>query len=233
MPVGSTPFFFFSAFGNNAFSSATISAGGNPGYGQQNPMQGTIPAQGENIGIPSSQGPWNPWQGLVSLSGMTTRGNPFHSQWNPKQGSTTMPIRSTGDNPSQNLWNATQAQPFTSYYGSQSMKSQQSQSFYAGHKHGYYQNPGQQPKFSWQPSANQIPGSFFPGYIQKPKLLFLATLHFPDFKRLLNNPICHDLDWPPIPTKFPSDILNFEDKPNEVPGDHVRLPSIYGACPTL
>jgi hypothetical protein len=126
MPVGSTPFSLFDAFGNNAFSSAVISTGGNPGYGQQNPMQGTIPAQGENLGIPSSQGPWNPWQGSVPLSGMSTGGNPFHSQWNPGQGSTPMPVGSTGGNPSQNPWNVTQAQPFTSYYGSQSMTSQQS-----------------------------------------------------------------------------------------------------------
>jgi hypothetical protein len=83
MLVGSTPFFLFGTFCNNAFSSAAISAEGNPGYRQQHPVQGTIPAQGENLGIPSSQGPWNPWQGLVPFSGMPTGGNPFHSQWNP------------------------------------------------------------------------------------------------------------------------------------------------------
>jgi hypothetical protein len=44
MPVVSTPLSLFDMFGNNAFSSFFISAGGNPGYGQQNPMQGTIPA---------------------------------------------------------------------------------------------------------------------------------------------------------------------------------------------
>jgi hypothetical protein len=69
MPVGSTLFSLFDAFGNNAFSSASISVGGNPGYGQQHPVQGTIPAQGENLGIPSSQGPWNPWQGSVPCQG--------------------------------------------------------------------------------------------------------------------------------------------------------------------
>jgi hypothetical protein len=46
-------------------------------------------------------------------------------------------------------------------------------------------------------------------------------LHFPDLKRLLNDPICHDPHWPPMPTKFPSDIPKFEAKPNEDPGDHV------------
>jgi hypothetical protein len=46
MSVGSTLFSLFGAFGNNAFSSAIFSTGGNPGYGQPNPMQGIIPAQG-------------------------------------------------------------------------------------------------------------------------------------------------------------------------------------------
>jgi hypothetical protein len=80
MSVGSMSFSLFSAFGNNSFSSAVVSAGGNPGFGQQNPMQGIIPPQGENPGIPSSQGPWNLWQGSVPSSGMSTGGNPFHSQ---------------------------------------------------------------------------------------------------------------------------------------------------------
>jgi hypothetical protein len=59
--VGLTPFSLFDAFGNNSFSLVVISAAGNPDYGQQNLVQGTIPTQGENLGIPSSQGPWNPW----------------------------------------------------------------------------------------------------------------------------------------------------------------------------
>jgi hypothetical protein len=80
MMVGSTPFSLFDAFGNNAFLSSVVSTGGNPGYGQQNPMQGTIPAQGSNSGIPSSQGLWNPWEGQFPSSGMLTEGNPFHSQ---------------------------------------------------------------------------------------------------------------------------------------------------------
>jgi hypothetical protein len=42
MLVGSTPFSLFGAFGNNTFSSATFPTGGNPSYGQPNPMQGTI-----------------------------------------------------------------------------------------------------------------------------------------------------------------------------------------------
>jgi hypothetical protein len=221
MPVGLTPFSLFDAFGNNAFLSASISAVGNSGYGKQNPMQGTIPAQGGKLGIPSSQGPWILWQGSIPLSGMLTRGNPFHSQWNPSQGLGPMPIGSAGGSPSQNPWNATQAQPFSSYYGSQSMMTQQEKNLYDGYDHGYYQNPGQQPNFSWKPGASQTPGSFFPGYNQQPKLSFLETLHFLDLKRLLNNLICHDPHWPPMLTKLASDTPKFEAKPNEDTGDHV------------
>jgi hypothetical protein len=101
------------------------------------------------------------------------------------------------------------------------MTSQQVQNLYTSHGHGYYQNPSQQPNFSWQPGANQTLGSFFPGYNQQPKLPFLATLHFPDLTRLLSNPICHDLCWPPMPTKLPLDIPKFNAKPNEDPGNHV------------
>ena len=101
------------------------------------------------------------------------------------------------------------------------MTSQQVKNPYVGHKHGYYQNLGQQPNFSWQPGGNQTPGSFFLGYNQQPKLPFLATRHFPDLTRLLNDPIYHYPHWPPMPAKFPSDIPKFKAKPNEDPGDHV------------
>jgi hypothetical protein len=47
MSIVSTPFSLFEAFGNNAFSSAIVLVGGNPGYGQHNLVQGTIPTQGE------------------------------------------------------------------------------------------------------------------------------------------------------------------------------------------
>jgi hypothetical protein len=116
MSIGSKPFSLFDVFGNNAFSSTVVSAWGNPGYGKQHPVQGTIPAQGKNLGIHSSQGTWNPWQGSVPLSGILIGGNPFHSQWNLGQGSTLIPVGSAGGKPSQNPWNVTQAQPSTSYY---------------------------------------------------------------------------------------------------------------------
>jgi hypothetical protein len=63
MSVGLKLFCLFTTFGNNTFSLVVFMVRGSFGYGQQNPMQGTIPAQGENSGIPSSQGIWNLWQG--------------------------------------------------------------------------------------------------------------------------------------------------------------------------
>jgi hypothetical protein len=152
---------------------------------------------------------------------MSIWGNSFHNQWNPRQ--TTMPIPTgpTWGNTSQSPSNIMHAQPSMSYLGNHPMMSPHTQNPYTGQGHGFYQNPGQQPSFSWQPGASQIPGPFFPDYHQQPKLPFLATLHLPDLTRLLNDPICHDPRWSPMPMKFPSDIPKFKAKPNEDPGDHV------------
>jgi hypothetical protein len=98
---------------------------------------------------------------------------------------------------------------------------QQVQNLYTGPRQGFYQNPSQQSNFSWQPGANQNLGPFFHGHNQHPKLPFLETFHFPDLTRLMNDPICHDPRWLPMPTKLPSDIPKFEAKPNEYLGDHV------------
>jgi hypothetical protein len=37
----------------------------------------------------------------------------------------------------------------------------------------------------------------------------------------MNDPMCHDPLWPPIPTKLPSNIPKFKGKTGEDPGDHV------------
>jgi hypothetical protein len=156
---------------------------------------------------------------------MSVGGNPFHTQWNPGQGFVPMPGGSAGGIPNQGPWNTTQgeipAQAMSSNFGSQSMMPQQTQFPFVGQGHGFYQNPGQQSNFSWQPGASQNPGPSFPVNNPQPKLPFLETLHFPDLSRLLNDPICHDPRWPPMPTKFPSDIPKFEGNPGEDPGDHV------------
>jgi hypothetical protein len=221
MPVGSTPFSWKKTFGNNTFSSVAFPTGGNPIFGQSTPMQGTILAQGENLGTSFATGPWNSGQGSVPSSGLPIWGNSFHNQWNPRQ--TTMPIP-TGPawgNPSQSPSNIMHAQQSMSYLGNQPMMSPHMQNPYAGQGHGFYQNPGQQPNFSWQPGASQTPGPFLPGYHQQPKLPFLATFPLPYLTWLLNDPIFHDLCWPPMPMKLPLNIPKFEAKPNKDPGDHV------------
>jgi hypothetical protein len=216
LPVVSSPFVLNETFGNNAFTSTTFPSGGTPIFGQSTLAQGTIPAPGAHI-----PGPWNSGQGSVPSSGMSFWGNSFHSQWNPGQTSMPLPSGPAWGNPSQSPSNTMNAQHLMSFMGNQQMMSPQMQNPYAGQGHGFYQNPGQQPNFSWQPGASQTPGPFYPSYQQQPKLPFLATLHLPDLTRLLNDPICHDPRWPPMPTKLPSDIPKFEAKPNEDPGDHV------------
>jgi hypothetical protein len=54
MLVGLTLFSLAGTFCNNAFLSTTFPTGGNPSFGQSIPIQGTIPAQGENIGTSST-----------------------------------------------------------------------------------------------------------------------------------------------------------------------------------
>jgi len=113
------------------------------------------------------------------------------------------------------------------------MMSQQAQHPYAGHEHVFYHNPGQYPNFSLQPGASQILGSFHPVHTQQPKLPFLATLDFPYLSRLLNDPICHDPRWPPMPTKLPSNIPKLEGKPKEDPGDHVTTFDLWCSSNSL
>jgi hypothetical protein len=55
----------------------------------------------------------------------------------------------------------------------------------------------------------------------QPRLPFLATLNQLDLSKLMNDPLSHDPTWPPIPTKLPSNIPNFECKNGEDHGDHV------------
>jgi hypothetical protein len=233
MLVGLTPFSLIENFGNNAFSLATFPIGGNLSFGQSIPMQGTIPAQGENLRTSSTSGPWNSWQGSVPSSKMMIWGNSFHNQWKPRKTTMPIPTRPTWDNPSQSPFNIMHAQPSMSYLGNQLMMSPHTQNPYVGQSHGFYQNLGQQSNFSWKPGASQTPGPFFPGYHQQPKLPFLVTLHLPYLTRLLNDPICHDPRWLPMPTKFPSDIPKFEAKPNEDPGDHVTTFHLWCSSKSL
>jgi hypothetical protein len=141
MPEGSTLFSLFGVFGNNAFSLATFLTGANPSFRQLIPMQGIIPAQGENPGTSFASGPWNSWQGSIPSLGMLIWGNYFHSQWNPRQGTMPIPMGPTLGNPSQNPPNVMHAHPSMSYFGNHPMMSPHTQNPYTGHGHGFYQNP--------------------------------------------------------------------------------------------
>ena len=55
----------------------------------------------------------------------------------------------------------------------------------------------------------------------QPRLPFLTTLKLPNLLRLMNDPVSHDLTWPIIPNKLPSDIPKFEGKAGEDPSEHV------------
>jgi hypothetical protein len=216
LPVGSSPFSWNGAVGNNTLTPSAFPSGGTPIFGQFNPAQGTIPALGAHL-----PGPWNSGQGSNPATGMSFWGNDFHNQWNPEQATMPLPTGLAWNNPSQSPQNTMNAQNPMSFMGNHSTMSPQMQNPFAGQGQGFYPNPGKQPNFSWQPGASQTPGPSYPSYQQQPKLPFLATLHLPDLTRLLNDPICHDPRWPPMPTKLPLDIPKFEAKPNEDPGDHV------------
>jgi hypothetical protein len=216
LPIGPSPFSWNGAGGTNTLTPSAFPSGGTPIFGQSHPAQGTIPTLGANI-----PGPWNSGQGSNPATGMPFWGNAFHNQWNPGQATMPLPTGPAWNNPSQSPQNTMNAQNSMSFMGNQPTMSPQMQNPFAGQGQGFYPQPGQQPNFSWQPGASQTPGPFYPGYQQQPKLPFLATLHLPDLTRLLNDPICHDPRWPPMPTKLPSDIPKFEAKPNEDPGDHV------------
>ena len=142
MSVGYTLFYLAGTFGNNAFSLVAFPTGGNPSFGQSIPMQGTIAAQGENLGTSSTSGPWNSWQGSIPSSGMPIWGSSFHNQWNLRQATMPIPMGPTWDNPSQSPSNVIHAQLSMSYFGNQLMMSPHMQNPYAGQGHGFYQNLG-------------------------------------------------------------------------------------------
>ena len=55
----------------------------------------------------------------------------------------------------------------------------------------------------------------------QPRIPFLATLNLPNFSILMNDLVCHDLDWSAIPNELPSDIPKFKGKSGEDPSEHV------------
>ena len=54
-----------------------------------------------------------------------------------------------------------------------------------------------------------------------PFLPYMAGLSLPDFDQLINDPICHNVGGPKMPTKLPSDIPKFEGLTGEYLTNHV------------
>ena len=50
----------------------------------------------------------------------------------------------------------------------------------------------------------------------------MESLSLPNFNQLINYPIRHDVGWPAMPTKLPSDIPKFEGLAGEDPTNHIR-----------
>jgi hypothetical protein len=88
-------------------------------------------------------------------------------------------------------------------------------SYNPGQGHGAYYNPG----WAIVPQTLSFQGAW--GQMPQPHLPFLATLNLPDLFKLMNDLVSHDFAWPPVPTRIPLDILKFEGKNGEDPGDHV------------
>jgi hypothetical protein len=88
-------------------------------------------------------------------------------------------------------------------------------SYNFGQGFGPHQNP------RWNAVSNAP--SFVKGWgqVSQPCIPFLAMLNMPDLSKLMNDPVSHDPSWPPVPTKLPSCIPNFEGKNGKDLGDHV------------
>jgi hypothetical protein len=136
----------------------------------------------------------------------TPVGGWFHTLGNPQLKAT--PARGSFYNPHQNIpIGMMPKQPLMNHHGGGPYNPRQG--------HGAYQNPG----WAAIPQPKSFQGAW--GQMSQPRLPFLATLNLPDLSKLMNNPVCHDPTWPPVPTNLPSNILKFEGKNGEDPGDHV------------
>ena len=55
-----------------------------------------------------------------------------------------------------------------------------------------------------------------------PLLPYMVALSLPDFDKLINDPIHHNVGWPTILNKLPSNIPKFEGLVGDDPTNHVR-----------
>ena len=69
--------------------------------------------------------------------------------------------------------------------------------------------------------------------LAQPRLRFLATLNLPDLSRLMNDLVSHDLVWPTVPIKLPSDIPKFKGKAGEDPSQHLTTFNLWCSSNSL
>jgi len=56
---------------------------------------------------------------------------------------------------------------------------------------------------------------------EKLQVPFLSSLIVSNLRKLTNDPIAHGQNWPPMPTKLPSDVPKLKVKQGENLGNHV------------
>ena len=69
--------------------------------------------------------------------------------------------------------------------------------FGSGHNVGGSPNPN---------AGNTTSGTTTGTILATPLLPYMVGLSLPDFNQFINDPICHDVGWPDMPTKLPSDL---------------------------
>jgi hypothetical protein len=97
--VGSIPFYLFVVFGNNAFSSPSLSTRGNPMFGQQNPTQGFDFFAGRNDGSLLLTRSWKSLERLISFTRDVDQGKPLPHSVKPQEGFNTYSRRIGWGNP--------------------------------------------------------------------------------------------------------------------------------------
>jgi hypothetical protein len=204
---GTTPPYTPFSFGGSQIPQTTPNMGGIPSFnpgsnplasGWSNQPGGQASAQVSSYTLTSSVLIPTNMFGMTNpplSSRFTPRGGQFHTLGNPQPGAT--PTRGKFYNPHQNIPTGMMPnQPLMNHPGGGSYNPKQG--------HGAYQNP----RWVAVPQTQSFQGAW--GQMSQPRLPFLATLNLPDLSKLMNDHVCHDPTWPPIPTKLPSDIPKFK-----------------------
>jgi hypothetical protein len=103
------------------------------------------------------------------------------------------------------------------YMGRQSRQPPYMGGLYMGGPYRFSISP--QPRYG--PNSIPIPYDYHQYPYANGQIPFLDMLDLPDLSHLTNDPIQHTPFWLAIPSKFPSNILKFKEKPREYPNNHV------------